>query len=71
MSTQVDERLTVPAMAVSFTALIELVEIRGHRLRFKVSCHDGVDLVGEGVHERALIDHARFSKRVAAKARHV
>ncbi len=34
---------------------------------FKVSAHDGTDLIGEGTHERALIDLARFEARVAAK----
>ena len=47
---------------------IELVEIDGRRLRFKVSCHDGAELIGDGFHERTIIDHDRFMARLARKA---
>ena len=50
------------------TAEVELVEVQGRKLRFRVACRDEVDLIGEGFHERALIDRARFVARVAAKA---
>ena len=35
---------------------------------FNVTAHDGTDLIGEGTHERALIDLARFEAKVKAKA---
>jgi len=43
--------------------------VDGRRLTFKVSAHDGADLIGEGMHERALIDLARFEAKVKAKAK--
>ena len=49
------------------TAEVELVEIDGRRLCFKVSCRDVADLIGEGFHERAIIDHDRFISRLARK----
>ena len=49
------------------TADIELVEVEGHSLRFNASCRDGVELIGEGFHERMIIDHARFMRRLAGK----
>ena len=49
------------------TAQAELVAAEGRRLTFQVSAHDGIDLIGEGSHTRAVIDLARFEARVAAK----
>ena len=40
----------------------------GRRLTFTVTAHDGTDLIGEGTHERALIDLGRFEAKVKAKA---
>lgn len=47
----------------------ELIEIDGRRLTCRVQVHDGVELVGEGVHRRAIIEVRRFAERVAEKAR--
>jgi fluoroacetyl-CoA thioesterase len=37
-------------------------------LRFKVACRDEANLIGEGFHERAVIDHDRFMARLLRKA---
>jgi fluoroacetyl-CoA thioesterase len=50
-------------------ATAELMEVQGRRLIFRVEVHDGVELVGEGTHERAIINLHRFSERVAQKAK--
>ena len=50
------------------TARAELIAVDGRRLTFNVSAHDGMELIGEGTHERALIDLARFEARVKAKS---
>jgi fluoroacetyl-CoA thioesterase len=52
-------------IGISVTADIELVEIDGRRLCFKVSCHDEREPIGEGFHERMLVDHDRFMARLA------
>lgn len=57
---------TPPGMTVTVKA--ELVAVEGRKLVFRVSAHDGKDLVTEGRHERFVIDAARFAERVAAKA---
>ena len=49
------------------TARAELVAVDGRRLTFRVTVHDDLELVGEGTHDRMLIDVARFGGRVAAK----
>jgi fluoroacetyl-CoA thioesterase len=46
---------------------VELIEIDGRRLRFRASCRDEVEPIGEGFHERTVIDHARFMERLGRK----
>jgi fluoroacetyl-CoA thioesterase len=55
-------------IGMNVTAEIELVEIDGRRLRFKASCRDEVEPIGEGFHERMVVDHARFMQRLARKS---
>ncbi len=59
--------LAATPVGATVTARAELVAVDGRRLTFKVSAHDGTDLIGEGLHERALIDLARFEAKVQAK----
>jgi fluoroacetyl-CoA thioesterase len=54
-------------IGMDVTAEIELIEIDGRRLRFKVSCRDDAEPIGEGFHERMIIDHDRFMTRLARK----
>ncbi len=60
--------LAATPIGATVTATAELIEVNGRRLTFKVTAHDGSDLIGDGMHERALIDLARFEARVQAKA---
>jgi fluoroacetyl-CoA thioesterase len=60
--------LAATPLGATVTARAELISVDGRRLTFSVSAHDGTDLIGEGTHERTLIDLARFEGRVAAKA---
>ena len=55
-------------IGMQVTAEIELVEIDGRRLRFKVSCRDEAEPIGDGFHERTIIDHDRFMARLGRKA---
>lgn len=54
-------------IGMAVTADVELVEIRDRTLRFKVACRDEKDPIGEGFHERTIIDNARFLARLARK----
>ena len=45
----------------------ELVEIDGRRLVFRVSASDDAGLIGEGMHERFIIDIEKFMARTEAK----
>jgi fluoroacetyl-CoA thioesterase len=54
-------------MRVSFRAT--LTERDGRRLLFQVEADDDHDHVGEGTHERFIVDMQRFMGRIATKGR--
>jgi fluoroacetyl-CoA thioesterase len=58
---------TPPGLTITVEA--ECVDVKGRRLTFKVRAHDGVDLIGEGRHERAVVAWDKFNARVAEKAK--
>ena len=45
----------------------EVVEVVGNLVTFSVQAWDHVEKVGEGEHRRAVIDEARFLRRVESK----
>ena len=45
----------------------ELTEVDRRRLVFSVKAYDEAGLIGEGTHERFVIDTARFMEKLAAK----
>lgn len=49
------------------TAEAEVTEVDGRRIAFKVSARDDTELIGEGTHERMVVDLARLDKRLQAK----
>jgi fluoroacetyl-CoA thioesterase len=53
-------------MTVKARATLKLVE--GRRLEFEISAWDPLERIGEGTHERFIVDHARFEARVQKKA---
>ena len=57
---------TLPGMTV--TVDVECAAVTGQRVTFKVKAHDGVDLIGEGRHERFVVMWDKFNDRLAAKA---
>ena len=48
----------------------ELVEVDRRRLVFRVAAYDECGPIGEGIHERFVIDTAKFTQKVLGKARH-
>lgn len=56
---------TPPGLTIEVKTRLDAVE--GRKLVFRVSAHDGVDAITEGVHERHVIDSERFMKKVSAK----
>ena len=49
------------------TANVELVEMQGKRLRFKVVCHDPMGVISEGFHERVVVNFDKFIGQVNKK----
>ena len=45
----------------------ELVEIDRRKLTFKVAAYDERGLIGEGTHERFIIDNRRFQEKTESK----
>jgi len=70
LGTHVDvSHLAATPVGLTVTAQVELIAVEGRKLRFQVSCHDGVDVIGAGIHERTVIDGTRFLARLAGKER--
>lgn len=58
---------TPPGLEV--TASVKLVEVDGRRLVFEVEAHDGVEVISKGLHERFVINRAKFDAKVESKMR--
>lgn len=59
------EAATPPGLEV--TARVELIEVSGRKLVFKVEAHDGVDRISKGQHERFVINKAKFEAKLGQK----
>jgi len=49
------------------TGLAEVTRVDGRRVEFAVRAVDMAELIGNGTHERVLIDIAKFQQRLKAK----
>lgn len=58
---------TVPGQVV--TVDVEVTAVNGRRVEFKVRAHDGLDLIGEGKHERVVVPWEKFEVKVNQKAK--
>lgn len=58
---------TPVGMRVRATA--EVLRVDGRTIHFKVRAEDERELIGEGTHERVVVNLDRFDKRVQEKAR--
>ena len=48
-------------------AVATLTKVEGRMLEFRVEAHDEKDLIGDGMHQRIVVNVARFDARVQAK----
>ena len=60
---------TPPGLTVNVAVRLE--EVEGRKLVFSILADDGVDKISEGIHERFIIDAAKFNKKVAEKGNQV
>ena len=70
VGTKMDVRHTSPSpLGMQVTCRAELIEEEGRRLVFRVAAYDEAGPIGEGVHERAVIQEAKFLKKAGEKQR--
>ncbi len=68
VGTHIDvSHVSATPIGMNVVAEVELVQIKSRTLRFKVRCTDEGGLIGEGTHERAIIERAKFLSRVLKK----
>ena len=64
----VDHRAaTPPGMVV--TADVEVTEVDGRKVSFRVTVRDEVEIIAEGTHQRFVVDWERFSAGLAEKVK--
>lgn len=49
------------------TATAEVTGVEGRTIRFRVEARDEKDLIGDGTHERVVVNVAKFDERVQRK----
>ena len=68
LGTRVDIRhLAATPVGHTVTGTAEVTRVDGRRIEFTVRAMDGDELIGDGTHERALINLTRFADRLKAK----
>ena len=50
-------------------ARAELVEVKDRQLTFHISARDELETIGQAIHDRFLVDAARFTARTASKGK--
>lgn len=66
---RVDVRhLAATPLGMNVTFRSELTGVEDRRLHFKVEAFDDKEKIGEGSHERAIVNIAKFASRLKAKA---
>jgi fluoroacetyl-CoA thioesterase len=59
--------LAAAPMGMGVRFLAEVTQVDGRRVAFRVEAWDEKEKIGEGTHERAIINVAKFATRLAAK----
>ena len=54
-------------VGMKITARAEVTGVEGRTIRFRVEVHDEKDLIGDGTHERVVVNVAKFDERVQRK----
>ena len=61
------KHLAATPVGRTVTATAEVTRVRDRLVTFAVEAHDGIERIGAGSHERAVIDLARFERHIEAK----
>ena len=69
LGTHLDVRhIAATPVGMKVRATAELVKVDGRTLGFRVEARDEIERIGDGVHERVIVNVARFDQRVQRKA---
>lgn len=63
------KHLAATPIGMVVRAEAELTAVEGSRLTFRVEAYDQKEKVGEGTHQRFILEHTRFLRKVEAKAK--
>jgi fluoroacetyl-CoA thioesterase len=70
LGTRLDVRhVAATPVGMRVTATAELTRVDGRTLHFRVEARDEVETIGDGTHERVVVNVARFDARVQRKLR--
>jgi fluoroacetyl-CoA thioesterase len=58
---------TLPGQTIKVDA--EVMKVDGRRVSFRVKAHDGVEMIGQGEHDRFVVPWDKFNTRINAKAK--
>ena len=67
LSPEEGKHLSATPIGVEVTCRAELTEVDGRRLVFRVTAQDSQGLVGEGIHERVIVQNDRFLTKAQKK----
>lgn len=68
VGTHLDIRHTAATpVGMRVKAFAEVTEVAGRKLTFRVWAEDEIERIGEGTHERIIVEVERFDKRTRAK----
>ena len=61
------QHIAASPIGLRINATAELVKVAGRKLTFKLTAYDEEEKIGEGIHERFVIDSAKFLNKANAK----
>ncbi len=61
------KHLAATPVGMSVRARAEVLSVDGRRVSFKVDAWDDREKIGEGTHQRMMVDAARFNERIKQK----
>lgn len=58
-------------LGMEVSAFAELLRVENRTLHFRVTCRDSAEVIGDGLHQRAIVHRARFAQGMARKSQNV
>ena len=68
LGTRLDIRhIAATPVGMKVVATAEVIRVEGRLITFRVEAHDEKELIGDGMHDRVVVNVARFDQRVQDK----